>query len=181
MATYGIDVLCIQETRKPKADVYFEHDHQIVLSGADCDGNTWAGVGFIIAPRLRRYVKSYKQVSDRVCVLKLRVQSKTLGLLGVYAPHNQRPPEERIDFFNALDKEYRSCYANYGKLILGDLNARVGQARPGEDEVIGLQGWGREAVRQVERPNRDLLFELCFGNGLIIANTFLSNKTLNKK
>ena len=106
MLNYGIDVLCIQETRKPKAEVYFEHDHLIVLSGADCDGSTWVGDGFIIAPRLRGCVNSYKQVSDRIRVLKLRLQAQTLGPLGVYAPHNQRPPEERIDFSNTLDKEY---------------------------------------------------------------------------
>eukprot|EP00959_Pyramimonas_sp_CCMP1952_P331290 6937331-Pyramimonas_sp.AAC.1 len=62
------------------------------------------------------------------------------------------------------DKEYRACCANYCKIVLGDLKARVGRARPGEDDVICLRGWRREAAREVERPSRDVSSELCFGN-----------------
>ena len=162
MAFYAIDILCIQETRKQKSDVYTFDDHDVILSGADGEDREWAGVGFIIAPAARRHVKSFKQVSRRICVLKLRMRSNTIGVVGAYAPHNLRPLQERIDFFNELDKEYRCCRANYFKCVLGDLNSRVGLAKLGEDDVVGSFGWGREAMREVEAPNRELLLEVCW-------------------
>ena len=55
----------------------------------------------------------------------------------------------------------------------GDFNARIGQRRPGEEEVLGEHCFGREAMYQVEIPNRDLLLEFCSNRKLIVGNTLL--------
>jgi len=73
MQTYDIDILCIQETRINSSSISYEQGHLILLSGSDDDKRSWAGVGIIVAPRCRNRVKSYKQVSDRLCTLKLKV------------------------------------------------------------------------------------------------------------
>ena len=84
-----------------------------------------------------------------------------------------KPLSERFQFFCDLDSEFRSCSANVGKVIFGDLNSRIGHKLPGEGSIIGDHTFGRQAVHQVEAPNRDLLLEFCGGNGLLVANTFL--------
>ena len=53
------------------------------------------------------------------------------------------------------------------------MNARIGKARPGENEVFGPFGFGREASLEVERPNRNLLYEFCGGADLLVTNTFM--------
>ena len=70
--------------------------------------------------------------------------------------------------------------ANYAKIWIGDYIARVGQAHPGEEDVVGEFGWGREAVHEVDVPNRELLLEFCVGTGMLVANTFY-NESLDKK
>ena len=74
MERYEIDVLCVQETRSVKADVFTERDYLVITSGTD-DANTrsWSGVAFIVAPHCRWRVTSYCQVSDRLAYLCLRV------------------------------------------------------------------------------------------------------------
>ena len=99
MKKYGIDILCIQETWLNNSCVYQEQGHMIILSGDGADCRSWAGVGFILSPSCKQHVKSYKQVSDRLCTLKLRVKEGVSCIVAVYAPHNLRPIGERFQFF----------------------------------------------------------------------------------
>ena len=177
---YDIDILCIQETHISSTSVREEQGYLIILSGSDTETRSWAGVGIIISPRCRRRIKSYEQVSDRLCSVKLRVKGGVVGLISVYAPHNMRSLEERFRFFTDLDVEYRHCSANMGKYIYGDLNSRIGHQQPGEEEVVGTFTFGRTAAHPVEVPNRDLLMELCQGNSLMIANTFVPGEAADK-
>ena len=172
MVQLSIDILCMQETRRPKAEV-FEHDgHYVVLSGADTSDPTKAGVGFVVAPSHWQRIRTYNQISDRLVLLKLKVRAGSFGILCCYAPHNARPLEERRAFYNSLDAEYRACSANRGKVVASDFNARLGHADAGEGSVIGEHTWGRRALNEVESPNRELLVETCTGLSLKVAHTY---------
>ena len=180
MKKKDLDILCIQETRISSTSVYEEQGYLVILSGDDGTARSWAGVGIIISPRCKQRVNSHKQISDRMCSVKLRVQGGCVGIICVYAPHNLKPLDERFGFFSGLDSEYRRCSANMGKLILGDLNARVGDQQPGEEDIVGSFTFGKRAAHVVEVPNRDLLMELCQANSLLIANTFLPGEAHEK-
>jgi hypothetical protein len=65
-------------------------------------------------------------------------------------------------------------------LILGDFNARLGHGRLGEQDTIGPCTFGREAVHQVEVPNRDLLLEFCIEAELVIMSTFIDRPCYEK-
>ena len=171
MKRYSIDILCLQETHIVDTDCYEEQGFLVVLSGGGQEKRSWAGVGFIIAPRMTSRIKSYKQVSDRICVLKLKVSGGTLGVITAYAPHNLKTLAERLHFFSGLDRECRLCSANVGRIIFGDLNSRIGARRVADEDVVGRFTFGRAAVHQVEVPNRDLLLEVCLSNALVVANT----------
>ena len=172
MKRHDIDILCIQETHKNSITAYEEQGYLVLLSGCGSDCRSWAGVGIIMAPRCKHWIKSYKQISDRLCSLNLKIRGGVLGIFSAYAPHNLKPLAERFQFFTELDYNFRKCSANIGKLIFGDLNSRIGGQLPGEEHVVGPYTFGRRAVHQVEVPNRDLLVEFCQSDFLLIANTF---------
>ena len=157
MKRYDIDILCIQETHLSNSEVKDEQGYTVILSGADVDSRSWAGVGFIIAPRCRHMVKSYKQVSDRLCTLRMKVVGGILGLVTAYAPHNLHSLPDRFQFYVDLDIQFRKLSANVAKMIVGDMNARLGAQLPGGDHFIGPYTFGRRAAHQVETPNRDVL------------------------
>eukprot|EP00959_Pyramimonas_sp_CCMP1952_P319246 6680063-Pyramimonas_sp.AAC.1 len=69
-----------------------------------------------------------------------------------------------------LSNLYDKCSTNGPKVLLGDWNARMGKRRPGEDDVLDEQGWGREAIKKVEISNRDLLMQFCLERDLAVAN-----------
>ena len=172
MKQYDIDILCIQETHRNDTCIYEELGFVIILSGTGEDVRTWSGVGFIVAPWCKHKVKSYKQISERMCSLRMKVRGGILAIFPVYAPHNLKPLPDRLQFFTQLDVEYRKCSANLAKLVLGDFNSRLGLQRPGEEQIIGDHTFGRPAIHEVEVPNRDLLLEFCQGCSLVVANTF---------
>ena len=172
MQLYSIDIICLQETRAPRADYYNDDGFQKILSGADKTGLNWAGVGFIIAPWCTSCVESFLQYSDRIAYLKIKVNRGCVGVFSVYAPHNLKPLDERFQFYCDLGSTLDRCSVSGQKYSCGALNARLGKRRPGEEDILGPYCFGREAMHRVEVPNRDLLMEFCMDYECIVANTF---------
>ena len=98
MLEYQIDVLCLQETWISRTQVRDENDFLVTLSGSGGIGCSWAGVGFMVATWCRRRVKCYKQVSDRMAPLKMKVSGGTVGIVTAHASHNTNPLADRLNF-----------------------------------------------------------------------------------
>jgi exonuclease III len=96
MNKYNIDILCLQETRAAASIEYVVNGFVFILSGCDREERSWAGVGFIVAPWCKCRIQSYKQVSDRIASLKLKVPGGVAGVITAYAPHNMRPWTRRL-------------------------------------------------------------------------------------
>src|SRR5699024_2750556 len=60
------------------------------------------------------------------------------------------------------------------KMIIGDLNARVGRKDHTTADVIGIQGENKR------NDNGRRLIDYCIGDDLIIANTFHEHKEIHK-
>ena len=173
MRKYGIDIICLQETWVPQAEYYYEGGYKVILSGSDGTHRSWSGVGFVVAPWCTHRIHGFLQFSDRMASLKLKVSGGKVGIITGYAPHNLKPYDERHDFYINLGKLWEQTSVNGHKYLFGDFNARIGFQKAGEHEVFGPFGFGREAVHQVDVPNRDLLFEFCTGLDYSVGNMFL--------
>ena len=93
-----------------------------------------------------------------------------LGIITGYAPHNLKPYDERHNFYVQLNTLWEKTCVNGSKFIVGDLNARIGLCRAGEEQVFGQFGFCREAVHRVEATNRDILFEFCIEMWYTVRN-----------
>ena len=176
MNSHSVDIMCMQEVRRLNTDKFFsEGGHEVLISGSGGGGREWAGVGFIISPKLRHFIMGFRPLSNRIAALKLRVDGGSMALLSVLAPHNLRPIPERIWFYDELEKAVQAVKVNGSTYVFGDLNARLGQRRHGEEAILGGYCFGREAQHVVEAPNRDLLIEFCTNFELAVANTWVHN------
>ena len=166
----------MQETRKKNADEYVtELGFKVMLSGGSNAAKEWAGVGFIVSPRFTSRVVSYCPFSNRLASLTFLHSINKHAVICAYAPHNQRPVDEKLHFYHELTHVFRRVSVNGCKLIAGDLNARLGLVQAGEDAVLGEFGFGRVARHVTPVPNRQLLMEFCFGEDLCVANTFFNH------
>ena len=82
--------------------------------------------------------------------MDVRVVGGCIALVWSLYPHNVKPLNERMEFCEASERHQAGV-----KLVLGDLNARISQRRPGGDDLFGGNRFGREV------PNRDLLMYFC--------------------
>ena len=121
MEKNGIDVCCIQETRKSKSEYYFTEDgFYVILSGGCSSEQEFAGVGFIVSPRAAPKVSGFCQLNRRIASLKLKVLGGKVAFFCTYAPHNLKPVAERMEFYEQLSDLYSRTSVNGGKYILGD-------------------------------------------------------------
>ena len=77
----------MQETHKVGAESYLTDDgFLVVLSGGIVGEREYGGVGFIIAPVMRRHVIGFSEHTDRIASLKIKVSGGEFGNCSVYAP-----------------------------------------------------------------------------------------------
>ena len=165
--------LCTQETHDTNSiSRYLEGGYLLINSGADDGKRSFAGVGFIVAPWLRSAVYSFKQISDRIAVLKLRVRGGKLAIINTYCPHNGYDYSVRQAHYSALRHVCDSVSCHGLKIIVGDFNARIRKCFPVEEGSLGPQCFGKQSFVQDTNNNRELLMEACAANDLAVANTF---------
>ena len=173
MHKYNIDLICLQESHRPKSDYYVtDNGYLVILSGAAGSCKEYAGVGFVVAPWIRRSVIGFCQYSNRLASLKLRVPGGKAVFFSAYAPHSGKSFDERQSFFQSTAEIFSKTSSHGPKYLLGDWNARLYQRLPGEEHVVGPHVFSNPYVQVPDGSNRNLLVEFCTGAGLEISNTF---------
>ena len=158
MKRQRIGILCLQETHIPFTPYYNTDDgFLVILLGSSAGGRESAGVGFIIAPWLRKAVVGFLQQSNRLACLKLRVPHGQISIITAYAPHSGWAFDSRQAFFEDLGVMFTKTSVNGARFVFGDFNARIGHRIPGEEAFIGDYTFGNHRVHGELGSNRSLL------------------------
>ena len=119
-----------------------ENGFVLLTSGADDGKRTFAGVGFLIAPWVRRSVYTFKAVSERLIYLKLRVYGGKATFFNVYAPHGGYDYNTRQEFFTQIGEVFSTTRSYGPRILVGDCNSRIHNNIGGEDDVLGPYCFG---------------------------------------
>ena len=166
-----LDVLALNETKmKGKGDVMFGRVRGRI-SGVE-GGRGREGVALLVNEELRQCVKEWKEVSSRLMWVKVKVGCETWVFVSAYGPGSERTDEERERFYRDLN----ACVEKMGRVgyvvVLGDLNARVGDIPvPGVIGSYGVPG---------RNESGECLLEMCVERELVIGNTWFSKKDIHK-
>ena len=99
MRDQGIGILCLQETHKPNSDYYTSEEGYVIIMSGGVEGlREDAGVGYMIAPWMRKSIVSFCQASSRMASPKIRVQGGEMMIITAYAPHLKYEFSDRQDF-----------------------------------------------------------------------------------
>ena len=193
MERYGLDVLCLQET---KMQILLNKD--INKNRLICTESVSShyGLGFMVAPKWTEHIHRFWRVNDRISVLQLQTtQSKQqrketysstlvgnrltirksepvdhmINIINVYAPTSEKVDRSReeIDVLYAQVEKLRDNFRKLKSaitLIAGDFNAKVGK-KENEERCMGNHTTGRR------NQSGRLLTEFCERNNLFIGNT----------
>jgi len=84
-----------------------------------------AEVGFVVNNRMLPKVKRFKVINDRLCYLE--IIHKWYDFINCYAPTENKNENIKNDFYERLDKVCDLLPNSVIKIVLGNLNIKVGQ------------------------------------------------------
>ena len=121
---YHLDIVGVSSTKCHGSDtVKLNEGYKLFYSGVDETMSAQVRVGIFVSPRLAHWVTDWIPPGGRVCLLKFRLQERSLCILQVYAPNAETQYQLFLDEVGvALQKET----SVESIVLIGDFNAHVG-------------------------------------------------------
>ena len=166
-----MDVMALNETKmKGKGEVVFSK-MKGRISGIT-GGRAREGVAILLSEWLEKLVVEWREVSSRMMWVRVRLGRECWAFVSAYGPGSERSEEERNMFWNELANCVDDLSRRNYVVVLGDLNARVG-----DGEIEGVLG--RYGVLDVNESGEKLL-DMCVEKELAVGNSYFKKKNVNK-
>ena len=88
---------------------------------------------------------------------------------------NEANVEDKDNFYEQLQTVVDSVYKHDTLLVMGDLNAKVGEDNKGYENIIGSHGVGER------NDNGERLVDFCRLNNLMVTGTIFPHKLMHKQ
>ena len=173
MERYRLEVLGVSESKLKGSGAKAAGEGMCVFSGVQ-EGRAKAGVAVLLSKRMSACLREWKCVSERIVRVRLRIEGVWVSVIQVYAPTEDCRVEMEEEFYEQLQVTVREVHRQDKLVVMGDLNARVGDNVKVWGEVIGKQG---EAV---ENGNGKRLLQFCAENDLVVTNSWFQHKDIHK-
>ena len=166
---FGIELLCITETHKKSTDFFrirgwhVFHSGAQVRKGSDDWEQTFTGVSFLVHPKFRPFIARILPISGRLFRIDLHTDRLPTTVIGVYAPHNERPEDERTEFWEQLRELIESIPQYHALVVMGDFKVQLDGRRFDEFAQIGQFPFGRgfAYIDEDLTSNRSQCLQLC--------------------
>ena len=161
-----MDVLALCETKMKGKEVAFGEVTGRV-SGVE-RGRAREGVALLLSEWIVNKVVEWKEVSSRLMWVRVRMGRECWAFVSAYRPDCERSEEERDEFWNELIRCVDGLSTRNYVVVLGNLNARVGD---GELEgVVGKYGISGE------NESGERVLDMCVEQELAIGNIFFQKE-----
>ena len=131
------------------------------------------GTGFSVSRRMKENIIDFKPLTPRMCKIRLRGIFFNYTIINVHAPTDDKPEEEKDDFYDLLENAYARSPRHDIKIIIGDLNAKVGSSH-------ACSNIGKYSLHSEHSDNGFRLLNLAVGQNMIIGGTFFDHKDIHK-
>ena len=150
-----------------------EHWRVVILSGTE-DNIHRHGVAIMMTKKAEQALMKWKPISDRIIYARFFSKYVKLSIIQVYAPMNEANIEDKDNFYEQLQTVVDSVHKHDILLVMGDLNAKVGEDNEGYDNIIGSHGVGER------NDNGERLVDFCGLNDLVVTGTIFPHKLIHK-
>ena len=181
--------MLIREAKKYKLSVLGLSEVRWLGSGKEVLGNDMTmyysgksegsvheyGVGFLLDAETSRAVLEWKPVSDRIITLRLNSNHIKTTFIQVYAPHDSLDEESKDAFYNSLQEVIKNTPRHDMVMVMGDLNAKIGYQKEGEERSVGAH-----ALTAERNDNGERYVNFCLQNDLVITSTTFCQPDIHK-
>lgn len=172
MKQHKVDICALSETKRKGKGTMKLPGYVFIYSGVDLSKRASGGVGILVAEKYEPSINNIHYIDERILVLSLNSESGNINIMSVYAPDSSRKKEETDAFYEKVEAELGRIPSTEKVIILGDLNARVG------NKV--LPGIMNRFNEEHTNGNGEILIDFCARYSLRINNTFFPHKPQHK-
>lgn len=138
------DILGISEVRRFGEDIVELKSGHIFSYFGQTRG--LYGVGFLVNSKWKSNILEFKNISERVAILRILVNKCKLSLIQVYAPTSKSSEQQLEKFYGEVDEAISYCKSEV-VLTMGDFNASLGHREENEQSIMGPFGYGSRNER----------------------------------
>ena len=131
-------------------------------------------VALVIRKEQNKTLLEWKPISERLLYSKFNSRFAKLSIITAYAPIEDAEDEVKDDFYESLQSAVEAVLKHDVLLVIGDLNARVGNNNTGRERVMGRHG------TDTINNNGERMHDLCEFNDLVIGGTILQYELIHK-
>lgn len=169
---YKLQLVALQEIRwMGTGSVKIGDGH--ILYG-DCGDTHELGTGFFVHNAIFHAVKDFKSVNNRITILTIEAQWFDITFINVHAPTEEKCDAIKEEFYNELEKIYSELPARNIKVVLGDLNAKLGR------ENIYREVIGKESLHNTTNKNGTYFINFAIENNIVVSSTRFPHKNIHK-
>ena len=176
MQRYNLKILGLCETRwTGTGRTRLTSGDTIFYSGYEEGQPHMHGVALLMSPEATRALLSWEPVSPRIITARFNSRGRKVTILQCYAPTNTSSLESKEEFYEQIQATMDKIPKRDLKILMGDLNAKVGSDNTDKELIMGRHGVGEQ------NENGELFSEFCMFNDLVIGGTLFSHKPIHKK
>jgi len=172
MKKYRLEVVGVSETKVRGNGLKQIGDVSCVYSGVQ-EGRAKGGVAILLSGRFGAYLKEWKCVDERIVWIRLKIEGVWVTVVQVYAPTEDRTQSVKDEFYVKLQDTVGRVARGDLLIVMGDLNARVGDETDIWGEVLGRYG------EEICNENGRRLLQFSSEHNLLIANTWFPHKKIH--
>jgi exonuclease III len=170
--SYKFDITAIQELRWLDKRVMEKRNHVIFYSCQKT--NHMFGTGFIVSKKIKHLILDFQAKSHRICRLRIKGKFFNYSLICAHSPTEDKADEEKDSFYDELDKIHGECPKRDCKIIIGDMNAKVGK------EQIFRPVIGKNSLHKISNDNRMRLINFASSRNMVVGSTMFKHKDIIK-
>jgi exonuclease III len=169
---YKMDIIAIQEMRWTGEGIIDKKNHTIFYS---CDRkHHMFGTGFIVNKRIKHLVTDFKAKTPRICKIRVRRLFFNYSFICAHAPTEEKDDDKKDTFYEDLDRTYEECPKRDIKIIIGVLNAKIGQ------EEMYRPITGKYSLHTLSNDNGIRLINFACSKNMVVASTLFNHKDIHK-
>ena len=176
MDRYGLDILGLSEVRwTGDGEQILASGHVLLYSGLPKEDNVHMyGVGLMLTKKAKKALIEWEPINERILTARFHSKFQKVTIIQCYAPTNTSPQEEKDIFYEQLQATLEKGPKRDITLVMGDLNAKVGNDNKGREAIMGSHGHG------LMNENGELFTDFCEQNDLVIGSTIFPHLNIHK-
>lgn len=173
LTEYNISIAAVQETRWTKETPTTFRSRQFNIYTSSNRSTHEFGTAFLVERTVDSVVLNFIPIDERLCVLRIKGRFFNYSLINVHAPTNDASDDIKEEFYEKLREAYRKCPKHDAKIIMGDLNAKLGREEEFRPTI------GRWSLHANTNENGFRLLDFATEMGLSVVSTRFRHKNIH--